>query len=294
MPKTLGDRIEVRVRSVEFASVAEFEYKIAALLRYRMAPVEFDGRTFKTQSLAVAFVRENLCRLGATHDLRASHPEEFSMFMKLLERHPDAGTKLKNTQRVEVRIVTRTKEGLPAYGLMLHYADKDPDDISWRYCLEKKKPDTPMYRLMAAMRHSVAPQIVEYRSAAAAAAAAGALDCINCDHCGVPVRLSDMHVDHVVEFKALASGYLESTEHSIPAEVQDDPIVLNRHRLFETDAEFERGWQEYHRRHAKLQRTCMQCNLSTLKRLRRPGRVCANSAELKARWPTRDQKTGES
>jgi hypothetical protein len=89
-----------------------------------------------------------------------------------------------------------------------------------------------------------------------------------------------MHVDHVVEFKALASGYLESTEHSIPAEVQDDPIVLNRHRLFETDAEFERGWQEYHRRHAKLQRTCMQCNLSTLKRLRRPGRVCANSAEL--------------
>lgn len=237
-----------------------------------MAPFEIQGRIFRTQTLAVAFLRETLSRVGATHDLRRSHPDDYTLLLSVLERHPHAAMKLKDVQRIEVLVVTRTKEGLPAYGIMLHYAGgRAADDISWRYCLAsaKNEKDTRIQRMTAALRGSVVPQIAEFRSALSADPS----DIVSCEHCGVPVKLCDAHVDHVVEFRELASAFLASTELGVPADVHDDPMALNRHRFFEKDRDFEKGWTEYHRRHAKLQLTCRTCNLSTLKLLRRTSTV---------------------
>jgi hypothetical protein len=44
----------------------------------KMAPVEIQGRVFGTQAMATAFVRETLFNVGATSDMQASHPGEYS------------------------------------------------------------------------------------------------------------------------------------------------------------------------------------------------------------------------
>lgn len=217
-----------------------------------MPPINIGGTTFHSKRHAMQHVQDLFLHIGETSDLTGSPHAPF--VMALLQRHPKADAKLAGLHHVELR-----RNGM-GVGILLHYHDRDIDDISWRSCISGK-PRSDKDRLHDALREAVQTQIDVFRSAHA-----GDTMCANCKsplQWNVPGMV---HVDHdTPTFVQLAQSFCAQARPDMA--VVSHPHGLYRHRL--TDDVVRHQWQAFHQQHARLQIVCCHCNLGSLPRQRR-------------------------
>jgi hypothetical protein len=106
---------------------------------------------------------------------------------------------------------------------------------------------------MDTFRDFIRPQMEEFRRTD------GSKTCAIC-YASLPVA---HHIDHANHLRQLVTEYIEQYGPREP----DDEFV------------FYAGWIDYHRKHARLRRTCVECNL-TRKRWKRNAPTCAICNEM--------------
>ena len=218
-----------------------------------MVAITIQGSCFKTQKELEKHVRKLLHELGPTNDVAAVSRKTFTFLFELLERHPNASTKLHNFKQMVVQPV-----GHLAYGLLIRYEDGTLDDISWKVCVSGKTP-SPKHAIASAYRQAIQDQIDRFRTEN---------ETTSCTHCHCDLSSSGCHVDHIVPFVDLINAFTIQCELTVPNEIMSAPLCLYRHRFLKTDDKFEDAWRSFHEQHAILQITCAPCNLSALRILR--------------------------
>lgn len=144
----------------------------------------------------------------------------------------------------------------PVYGdrcFWIYRVDGTNTDISYLTCVKAKKKNA-REQFMAAARHAVVNQIIEFKNSVF-----GLRFVAKCGITGRLVSQCDADVDHVFPFVRLAERFMQ--EHSIDVEFieyknKGDGDITTEF----ADLALERKWQQFHRIHAKLQITHREAN----------------------------------
>lgn len=121
-------------------------------------------------------------------------------------------------------------------------------DFSLRTAVRGKDVGT-WTKLTIALRGSIRPQIQTFKA-----------ECDGlCEMCGATEHLE---IDHVVSFKSLMRGYLDSKNDVYPGEYDYNHSGW---RFKSADWLFERDWQEWHRQKCLLRPLCSGCHLVVTK-----------------------------
>ena len=121
-------------------------------------------------------------------------------------------------------------------------------DFSLRTAIRGKEVNT-WTKLTIALRGSIRPQIQAFKAQCEE----------NCEMCGIAGKLE---IDHVVSFKSLMRGYLDSKENMYPA---DYDYNHSGWRFKSADWAFEKDWQEWHKQRCALRPLCLSCHLVVTK-----------------------------
>ena len=191
-----------------------------------------------------------ILNVGLCNSLKKQHPETYSYFWELFQRHPDKEAK-RASLIVDIMIKVfpkaahkRTLE-LGDYQFYIKRSDGTEDSISWvkpihgeDYTVEKK--------LTSAMRHAIEDQVRLFRQQHRTKP---------CGSCG---KRKDLSVDHINHFEELCYYFLNQQPHH-PMEFSKDPIT-KQDCFREQDASYRNLWQDYHQKNANLQILCTECN----------------------------------
>lgn len=195
---------------------------------------------FSTQKFLGDYIRKIINEIGICNSLKENHINHYNFFISLFERHPDYPEKthglidISITQNTSFRNldINIVREG----GAM--------EGISWKTCIS----DTKKNKFKIAMRVAIDEQISKYRSE-------------HTNICAICKRedICDYHVDHEIHFEQLLYDFLEKIKMPIPSTFRT--IEDNRRAFREEDNDFEKAWQEFHLKNAKLRILCATCNL---------------------------------
>lgn len=212
-----------------------------------MAKYYLDGRVFKSQTAAKEYTRSILKPLIGSSILE--HEEGWDFFNELISRHPEYEEK--RGCGVYAFVVATS-----AYGhveLNLKRKDGSETDISWVTCV-KAKAASVLDNLKAAMRLAIDDQILAFKESFKAGTP--------CAECSDPIK-DKYHADHFIHFEKLFQRFLELfPDH--PEKFDDEPVT-NRAKFKAKDLEFEKAWQDYHKKEAVLRFTHPECNLKRSK-----------------------------
>ncbi len=224
--------------------------------RTKMKPLTFDGRTFRTQKAAIAYLQGILNRapLGEMLDGETSRT-----LYSLVKGHPDYEAKAGvGIQGFEVH-----KEN--EWGTTRHFVivrkDGSRTDFSYRKCLA---PTTRLMLFKQACRHTIAEQIVHFRDQELARL--NGADFV-CPVLGLPVSPNLLHVDHEPPwtFDWLVTKFLAT------AHIDVDNVTLtgfgdNELRKGFADSSLREGWLLFHKTHARPRLVSKQANLSEIRK----------------------------
>lgn len=223
-----------------------------------MPPLTIHTETFQTLKAATAYTRALFARVGVTLDLQSADPEAYAFVWALLQRHPRAAEKLKDVVKLEINEVAGSRDNKRVYGVWVIRSDGSRDDIAAIGKCINGRDSTPKAMLLAAMRQAIEPQIKQHRRLSASTI---------CAACGESVDASDSHVDHIITFSELTNKFLHGRM-DVPTTFDSDADSTTHRRFKAADKAFEDAWVTFHAKEAKLQITCAQCNLKTLRALR--------------------------
>lgn len=190
-------------------------------------------------------IREWLMQRAGVHE-----DETHSTYAELynfLWRHPNAEEKLRDVQRIIVKV--RATRGTSYPEVFLQTAKGDLVDISWRKCISRKE-ESSHSKLMRAMRNSIRFQITQFSGKASPN--------ITCELCDCLLGIAGVwHVDHVVQFKTLAATFLLHHPETSSAIVDDK----NGHPTLNEESSVWHAWYHYHAAAAVLRVVHGDCNL---------------------------------
>lgn len=207
---------------------------------------------FKTQKQLEEHVRNLLRKIGAGNKVPVEH-EPF--FHQLIARHPEHLAKIGVGVGVKAFEVIKNLLNPKALGLDILRIDGSRIDISWVKCVSTKAQSASQ-NLKKAMRYAIRGQISEFREKQLYANG-------YCGICGKHVarrEASNIHVDHVSPFDWLAEEFI--------AKRADNPTTFrdvfggNSAAFYAKDAQYEKEWEEFHKKSASLRLACKGCNLS--------------------------------
>ena len=213
-------------------------------------PVTFLNTEYKTQEEFGKFVKKIIYEdIGICYDIKNTYPEEYSILIKILERHPCYEIKSSNMCNLKIQ-ENQYKNGYETWIIK----DGGEIDISWKVAITgKHKPKKG--ELMSAMRVSVEDQTYNFRRNC---------DIYCCELCG---SVKALQVDHNDEknsaFDELAYNFVkENNDIKIPDNFGELNDGTNRRCFLEKDYVFRDNWVEYHRQHASLRMLCHKCNIT--------------------------------
>ena len=170
------------------------------------------------------------------------HHKDFNFFKNLIKRHPDYIEK--KGVGISSFIICQNPLNKDSFHMNIKRKDKTFTDFSYRICVNGL-PKTHRAELTSALRTSIEPQIMNFRSMAE----------MECKKCGDKEGI--LHVDHVNPFDKIYRKFLIGRE-DIPKTF--DSIHDCRRCFKEEDKPFELDWFHYHKENAKFQILCKSCN----------------------------------
>ena len=123
-------------------------------------PVTFLDKTYKTQKLFEAFVKNVIYNdIGICYDIKNTHPTNYIILIKILERHPGFSSKAESMCNIKI-----IPDSLNRRALKTIIIKKDGEiDISWRCAISgRHKPSKG--ELTSAMRSSIEEQILQFKN----------------------------------------------------------------------------------------------------------------------------------
>lgn len=195
------------------------------------------GVDFKTKGLAKKYVTETIRKYIGSEINESS--DDFAFFMALWMKSPawvDGATHFEVATKFSgaaIRAVT---------------GDGIKIDFSLRAAIRGKDVNT-WTKLTIAMRGAIRPQIQQFKTKCNG-------KCDMCDKCGY------LEIDHIIQFKDLMAGYLDSRSRVFPE------VYTYTHSgwiFTQEDLGFEKEWQEWHRSRCSLRPLCSVCHLSVTK-----------------------------
>ena len=124
-------------------------------------------------------------------------------------------------------------------------------DWSLRNAVAGRFPTT-WTQCVLSMRHAIRPQIQVFRE--------------QCNKCKLCDSKENIEIDHVVSFNSLMLGYLGPT-----VNMPDIYKYTSSGWTFTPEnAEFEKGWVEYHRQNCELRPLCSTCHKQVTRASREP------------------------
>ena len=206
-------------------------------------PVTINGIHFNTTEKAKSYTRNFL--IGLEHSgPRVITPTDkaWDFLYALVLRHPNATEKI-GTGIKHFLIKLNRSTHIAFY---LKRIDDSIIDISWLYCIRRKKA-THRDHLYAAMRAAIQYQLHRLK-----------FDCLKdtpslCSHCGnrfVSRRGKGFHAHHQPPaFREIADAFIET--HAPPTDFDDCPATHAAKFKHENIA-YEIQWQAYHQQHANI------------------------------------------
>ncbi len=188
---------------------------------------------------------QHYCKIlnkGECSSLKTFRRDDFNELFELFKKHPDKD-KCKDLQDI---IIVRNKRRPIYYEFNIRKSNGDLIDISYRYCISGVHQSSKA-KLISAMRHSIQPQIDDYRESKS---------CLKCELCK---STNSIHIDHIITFKDLADAFLQN-QPNVPQEFDDTDY--NSCKFKSNDKNFEERWIKYHKEFAALRPLCQSCNLA--------------------------------
>lgn len=207
-------------------------------------PEDFDDKE-ELRDYVIAII----LKTGLTPSLKTTHPKVYTFFESLFQRHPDKVRKeVSFLTDISIRKfpTTKYKKNLDVrdHQFFIIKNNGTEDSISWNSCVDMSVIAFEK-RINWAMRYSIKEQIIEFKNSNKNKP---------CEFCGT---YSDITADHIIKFKKLKDDFLsENPKH--PTEFSKNKFSSDIFR--EEDIEFEKLWQEYHRKNATLRILCSSCN----------------------------------
>ena len=223
---------------LNFISVS---YKNNYKMKY---PEDFDDKE-ELRDYVIAII----LKTGLTPSLKTTHPKVYTFFESLFQRHPDKVRKEVSLMTdISIRkfptIKSKKKFDVRDHQIFIIKNNGTEDSISWNSCVDMSVIAFEK-RINWAMRYSIKKQIFEFKNTNKNKP---------CEFCGT---YSDITADHIIKFKKLKDDFLsENPDH--PKEFSKSKYGSDIFR--EEDIEFEKLWQEYHRKNATLRILCKDCN----------------------------------
>lgn len=215
--------------------------------------IEVNGETFRTKD----DLRERIRDIAAAYrDEQELNAEDLTFMLAVLDRHPQAETKIGCGVR---SMVVRTN---PVYrnnrSFYLYRIDDTGTDWSWTECLN---PTPYAKKVIRAFRVLIEPQTMAFKRAFFATTAG------LCELTGEQITPLSSHVDHAppVTFEKLVDDFLTEYDLSINAIPLRDELSDNKYVDMIDDDLIAVRWIEYHRAHAVLRVVSRYANLSISK-----------------------------
>lgn len=221
-------------------------------------PVMFLDKEYKTQGEFEQYVKKIIYEdIGICYDIKNIYPDEYSLLIKILERHPCYEIKSSNICNLKIQ-ENQYKNG---YEIIIIKKDGSLVDISWKVAITGKHK-SKKGELMSAMRVSVEDQIEDFRRNC---------DIYCCELCGNNERLDVDHNDEKKSaFDELAYNFVnDNNDIKIPDNFGELNDGTNRRGFLEKNNVFKDKWVEYHRQYAILRMLCHKCNISRPKTKRK-------------------------
>jgi hypothetical protein len=198
---------------------------------------------FKTQKALKEYICDTINNIGLCDSVKNNYPNEYIMFLKLFERHPNYPEKIIGIIDIQIKnnpIYKKNKE------LIIIKNDNTSDNISYNQCIAKRKNNN----LKVAMRCAIEDQIITFRNE-------NNKICVLCD------STKDLQVDHIIWFEKLYDDFIticNDLNYIIPTVFDSNAGNL---KCFKTgDTKFENEWKNFHKDNASLRILCKSCNLT--------------------------------
>lgn len=215
----------------------------------RGMPVEIGAQTFSTKSAASNAIREilNNTPLG---DMILGEPYDF--IYHLLLQHPRAQAKIgRGVASISVEMSDRGNRCF-----WIHRLDGSKVDFSYQLALSGSRSHRS--EILHAMRHEVAPQVIEFRNRYFSTHANNSSRA-PCQLTGTYILMNESHVDHIIRFIDLADSFVNPLGgYSVIEYVRAD--VGSDSRL--KDHNIAQQWQLWHKQHAQLRVISARANLT--------------------------------
>ena len=153
--------------------------------------VQLNGLSFKNQKLAKDYVRALFTKIGITESVKSISLESFNNILGICQSHPDSVAELEG---IKDFIIRKNPLNQREYALYILKKDNSVLDISWNYCITKKKKDY----LTQALRESIHPQILEFKNENATEI---------CSMCQCELN-GNFHIDHILQFNIIVKRFL--------------------------------------------------------------------------------------
>ena len=209
---------------------------------------------FQTKKATYEYAKKKITKLGECIVYREKK-EDYDFLYGLLCNHDEKLEKIGcGIDRFEIR---RSEFGWKSLGTFIIRNDGSEIDFSWVYCCQFKRRSI-ITDLTNAMRYSIYDQTNDYKNN----------NELVCSYCKLDTKnKKDYHTDHdSPSFKIIKEDFLldlESDDELYPVEF--DGGFGNATCFRESDTEFKKKWQSYHKKKARYQILCATCNLKKKK-----------------------------
>jgi hypothetical protein len=204
------------------------------------------GINYKSQSTFKEYANELIYKkIGLCENIK-DHIY-YDELLDLLKRHPNYKTKTEYMVNLAIR---KNKLNKSSLGVWIIKSDNNLDEeISWAKNCINSKNNSKRSELNIAFRSSIQGQIMFYKN--------NTLH--KCEMCNI----NGDHVDHINHFESLTDMFLKNyNKNLIPFDFDDMTDGSGRRCFKPKDNIFEKDWQEFHKKNAKLRILCKNCNLT--------------------------------
>jgi hypothetical protein len=198
-------------------------------------------KKFKSKKEAESYTRDKIMNIGPDNNIDESR-SEYPFLVDLIDNHHKKKEKI--GVGIKSFIITNNKRGT---GLETQIRRKDGtiESFSWKDCATHTYK-TAEQLFEVAMRTSIENQIQEFRKSKQE----------QCNSCKEYKKCAVDHKEPI--FNKLKRTFLmDKSELPMEFDKEED---THQQKFKETDKDFEKKWQEYHKKNAVLQYLCVKCH----------------------------------
>jgi len=207
-------------------------------------PEEFD-KCDELRDYTIHLIKQ----VGLCKSLKKSHPDIYTFFVSLFQRHPEKqrkGVALINDISIRRYPISNfTPLPISDHWFFIIKNNGEEESISWEICITGEKRPVEK-RLTTAMRYTIDDQIRYFKFKNREKP---------CELCGSSLNPT---CDHIIKFKKLKDDFLTLNSNRIPTEFSKNDISQDIFR--EEDVVFSEDWWIYHYDKATLRILCKDCN----------------------------------